>query len=191
MPEPSIRKVTDAESLKAVAHPIRVKLLGSLRIDGPATASELGRRLGESSGSTSYHLRQLERYGFIEEDAEQPNARDRRWRAKHRYTSWRDSDFVADPVSRETARMMRMRQVRLLEETVERFYERLDSWNSDWLDAAGISDDVIRLTPATLDRLVDRIMDLAREYAAQDAEAAGAELVTLVVAGFPRPEGER
>lgn len=188
MPEPSIRKVTDVESLKAVAHPIRVRLLGSLRIDGPATASELGRRLGESSGSTSYHLRQLERFGFIEEDPEQPNARDRRWRARHRYTSWRNSDFVDDPASREAARMMRMRQAQYLEETVERFDEQLESWSRDWIDAAGMSDDVIRLRPATLKRLGDRVMELAHEYAAHDAGAEGTELVTLFLGGFPRRE---
>lgn len=188
MEGPHVRRVTDAESLKAVAHPVRVKLLGSLRIDGPATASELGRRLGESSGSTSYHLRQLARYGFIEEDPDQPNARDRRWRAKHRYTSWRTSDFVDEPSGREAARMMRMRQVRLLEELIERFDEGLDNWSRDWIDAAGISDEVVRLTPATLQRLGDRVMELAREYAAEDADADDAELVMLVVAGFPRRE---
>lgn len=186
MPKPSIRHVTDAESLKAIVHPLRGKLLAALRIDGPATASELARRLGESSGSTSYHLRQLARFGFIEEDDEQPNARDRRWRAKHRYTSWRDADFVDDPEGRETVRAIRMRQVRLLEEQIEQFHERLDCWAPGWLEHAGISDDVIRLAPEALGRLTERILELAREYAVPDG-TDDAELVTLVVAGFPRP----
>ena len=38
-------------------------MLGELRLNGAATASQLGRRLGESSGATSYHLRQLARFG--------------------------------------------------------------------------------------------------------------------------------
>ena len=48
-------------TLRALTHPLRTRLLGALRVDGPATASELGRRFGESSGATSYHLRRLAR----------------------------------------------------------------------------------------------------------------------------------
>src|SRR6266540_1994464 len=94
MAQENVRRITDVGSLKAVAHPLRLRLLGSLRIEGPATATDLARKLGESSGATSYHLRQLAKYGFIEDDPEQPNARDRRWRAAHRYTSWSDSDHA-------------------------------------------------------------------------------------------------
>ena len=56
--EPAVQ-VTDVRALRALAHPLRNRLLGQLRLNGPATASQLGRVVGESSGSTSYHLRQL------------------------------------------------------------------------------------------------------------------------------------
>ncbi|NEE24033.1 helix-turn-helix transcriptional regulator, partial [Streptomyces sp. SID7982] len=49
----------DARTLRSLAHPLRIRLLNTLREFGPATASKLGERLGESSGATSYHLRQL------------------------------------------------------------------------------------------------------------------------------------
>ncbi|HJU96652.1 MAG TPA: helix-turn-helix domain-containing protein, partial [Jiangellaceae bacterium] len=49
--------VQDLEPLRAFTHPLRMRLLAALRSDGPATASDLGRLLGESSGATSYHLR--------------------------------------------------------------------------------------------------------------------------------------
>jgi DNA-binding MarR family transcriptional regulator len=68
----------DAAQLRALAHPLRLQLLEVLRVEGPATASQLGRRLGESSGATSYHLRALHRAGMIEE-AKQRNARERWW----------------------------------------------------------------------------------------------------------------
>src|SRR5689334_14550913 len=67
-----------AAQLRALAHPLRLQLLQVLHAEGPATASQLGRRLGESSGSTSYHLRALHRAGMVEE-AEQRNARERWW----------------------------------------------------------------------------------------------------------------
>jgi DNA-binding transcriptional ArsR family regulator len=69
----------DAAQLRALAHPLRLQLLEVLGSEGPATASQLGRRLGESSGATSYHLRALHRAGMVEE-AEQRNARERWWR---------------------------------------------------------------------------------------------------------------
>ena len=67
-----------AAQLRALAHPLRLQLLHVLHAEGPATASQLARRLGESSGATSYHLRALHRVGMVEE-AEQRNARERWW----------------------------------------------------------------------------------------------------------------
>src|SRR5688572_29299569 len=80
------KSVDDLDTLKAVSHPLRMALLGRLRSGGPATASELGRMLGESSGSTSYHLRQLERYGFIGDADEQTSGRERRWKSLYDMT---------------------------------------------------------------------------------------------------------
>lgn len=64
--------------LRALAHPLRLQLLQALQADGPATASQLARRLGQSSGATSYHLRALHRAGMVME-AEQRNGRERWW----------------------------------------------------------------------------------------------------------------
>ena len=59
---PSVIK--DISALKALGHPIRLALLDAL-LDGPLTATEAGERLGETAASCSFHLRQLERYGFV------------------------------------------------------------------------------------------------------------------------------
>src|SRR3712207_9537790 len=64
----------------------RSALLALLRSEGPSTASRLGQRIGESSGTTSYHLRQLAGLGFVEEVPGQGTARERWWRARHRRT---------------------------------------------------------------------------------------------------------
>ena len=61
---PGTRQVS-LDALRALAHPLRVQLFSALTSFGPATASALAARLGESSGSTSYHLRQLEKHGFV------------------------------------------------------------------------------------------------------------------------------
>lgn len=86
------RIVPDATALKALAHPVRLRMLGMLRIDGPATASGMAARLGLNSGATSYHLRQLALHGFIEEDQGRGSQRDRWWRARHETTTYLADD---------------------------------------------------------------------------------------------------
>jgi len=69
-----------ADSLKAFAHPLRMSLYAELGRRRSATASQLARALDESSGQTSYHLRQLERHGFVEDDPAHTGGRERWWR---------------------------------------------------------------------------------------------------------------
>ena len=91
-----------AEALKAFAHPLRMAMYTALRNDGPATASMLGRALGESSGQTSYHLRQLERHGFVEDDPGHSGGRERWWRAVG--FSMDSADLLVDPGTAGAAR---------------------------------------------------------------------------------------
>lgn len=106
--------------LRGLAHPIRVRLLWLLETDGPATASQLGRRIGQSSGVTSYHLRMLGELGFVEEDEERGNGRDRWWRTRYRSSAmtFRSPDDPGDPESVEVAEQY-MRIV------VDTYYERM------------------------------------------------------------------
>jgi len=63
----SVNNLTDPKALRALAHPIRLALIGLLRTQGPLTATRAAELLGESSASTSFHLRQLSKYGLAEE----------------------------------------------------------------------------------------------------------------------------
>src|SRR3954466_7944947 len=69
-----------AAQLRALAHPLRLQLLDVLGAEGPATASQLARRLGESSGATSYHLRVLAKHGLVEDAGARARGRERPWR---------------------------------------------------------------------------------------------------------------
>ncbi len=76
-----MREITDPTTLRAMAHPLRLKLMNDLAIHGPATATELAERLEESPANCSWHLRQLAKFGFIEEAADLPaKGRNRPWR---------------------------------------------------------------------------------------------------------------
>lgn len=178
------RNVTDLDTLKAVAHPLRVRLLGALRSDGPSTASALGRRFGESSGSTSYHLRQLERFGFVEEDDRQPSGRERRWRATHRHTSLDEADFAHDPEGRDAISRLRAVQRAALTRHAEAFDQAAES--TDWLSAAGQSDYAARLSAASTRALISRFSALIREYELRDTDDPEAREMFILAAAFPR-----
>jgi DNA-binding MarR family transcriptional regulator len=70
----------DPGRLKALSHPLRRQILRRLGSHGPATSTTIGEVLGANTGTTSYHLRQLEKYGFIEEISERSTGRERWWR---------------------------------------------------------------------------------------------------------------
>ncbi|MFI6298270.1 ArsR/SmtB family transcription factor [Nonomuraea sp. NPDC050790] len=180
-------RITDPEVLKVVAHPLRVRMLGMLRADGPATASQLARRVGESSGSTSYHLRELAKYGFIEEDPS-TDGRERRWRARHSYTTWDNVQMAATPQGREALKIMKLRQVEALGRAIEEFDE--DEWSTEWAEVSGMTDILIKLPPAGLREFFDRagaLLDELEERHADDPSTASAQ---VFLAGYPRRELE-
>ncbi|MFD0741837.1 MarR family transcriptional regulator [Phytohabitans flavus] len=127
-----------------------------------ATASQLGRRLDESSGSTSYHLRQLARYGFAEEDPDQPNRRDKRWRATEMVTSWQRSERSDDPEWRQISDALERRQMLRAIELFQRWFAGEDRFDPRWHSTGGLFDNLLRLTPsqlAALDRDLMAVLD--------------------------------
>ena len=80
-------ELTDPRALRALAHPVRLTLVSLLRREGPLTATQAGERIGESATTCSFHLRQLARYGLVEE-AGGGRGRERPWRATATATSW-------------------------------------------------------------------------------------------------------
>lgn len=99
-------RVSDPDAFKALAHPLRIKILKHLDTHGPATATALGAALGTTSGTTSYHLRRLERHGFVEDDPDTSNGRERGWRwaggRQRRPIVFADFDEL-DPATRAVA----------------------------------------------------------------------------------------
>jgi DNA-binding transcriptional ArsR family regulator len=81
--------MSDPRALRAVAHPTRSRILAELSASGPARAADLARDLGIPANQASFHLRQLAKYGLVEEAPEEArDRRDRVWRvtAQHGYT---------------------------------------------------------------------------------------------------------
>ncbi|MHC5258753.1 ArsR/SmtB family transcription factor [Streptomyces sp. UC4497] len=176
----------DAAALKALTHPLRIQLLGLLRLDGPATATELAVKAGESSASASYHLRVLAKYGFVAE-AEHRDGRERRWRSVHAITSWSNEAMHASPGARHFVSEMARRQVEHLGRSLARHEADLAEGRlgPEWVEPSGIADAMPRLTAGSLDELKAAFEAKLDELTRRDAEDPDAEQVIVVVAGLP------
>ncbi|MGW7411748.1 ArsR/SmtB family transcription factor [Streptomyces sp. NPDC054863] len=176
----------DAAAFKALTHPLRIRLLGMLRKDGPATASELAALTGESSASTSYHLRVLAQYAFVEE-AEHRDGRERRWRSAHAMTSWSNESMGATQEGRAFMDIMRRRQVEHLERSLGQHVEDLAAGRlgPEWVEPSGIGDSMQRLTPESLGELKEVLEAKVAELSARDEQDPRAEQVVVIMAGLP------
>jgi DNA-binding transcriptional ArsR family regulator len=195
-------KQLDPRSVRALAHPLRVRLLGSLRFEGPGTASILGSRLGESSGATSYHLRVLADHGFIEEDTSRGRGRERWWRSAHDATSWRPEQFRDDPDAQAAEQWLSGFVARQGMEWLDDWIDRRPSADPAWVNASAESDYRLRMTPRELRDLIDELHAVIQRHdqAAEDSRAAApaatggaaepeARAVRLLLYGFPAEDG--
>lgn len=188
--EPAVQ-VTDVRALRALAHPLRNRLLGRLRLTGPATASQLARVVGESSGSTSYHLRQLAAHGFVEEVEGRGSARERWWRARHRMTSWQAADLVAQEGGAEVQDEMTRLQLDVHARILAAWHARKDRLDPDWTRAASLNDYALRLRPDQARALADELDAVVTRWMAEhpsDVAAEGSELVFVLTAVVPLEE---
>lgn len=163
--------VLDAKGMRALAHPVRVRMLALLRTDGPSTATRLAEVLGVNSGAASYHLRQLGAAGFVEEDVERGNARERWWRSVHRST-WLDA---LDLIDRDPGAIDYLRSV-VAYQTVEiqRAVNALQSMPRAWQNVFDASDWFLRLTPEEAVRLSEDLSAVIGRYRRDVPETAGA-----------------
>jgi DNA-binding transcriptional ArsR family regulator len=165
MHEPRPPRDLDMESLKALSHPLRVQLFDMLSVYGPATASGLAERLGESSGATSYHLRQLEKHGFVRELEGHGTTRERWWERVPGGINIGSPASDETPAGRSAAQLIyrefRRSQGRLLDDFVERGHDELPE---EWARASDLSTVNSNLTAAQLTAFVDAVSKVIDEY---------------------------
>ena len=94
-------QITDPRALRALAHPLRLELVELLGTLGHATAAVCARRLATSQASCSFHLRQLAKYGFVEQAPPSEDSRERPWRLTDLEQNWSaDAGPAADQLER-------------------------------------------------------------------------------------------
>lgn len=182
-----LREVSDARAFRALAHPVRLALLECLVLEGPLTATEAGEKIGEAQVTCSFHLRQLAKYGFVEE-AGGRKGRARPWRITS--TGMHFSSVQADPETELAAgalvQLLRERQL----ERYRTWLKTRASYPRAWREAAGDSEFVFWLTPKELEELdrelTDFLLPRFRERLLDPmSRPAGAVPVELLLFSYP------
>jgi DNA-binding transcriptional ArsR family regulator len=190
MAEPR-RKLRDASELRVLAHPVRLRLLQVLNERGAATATEVAELIGESPANCSWHLRQLAKYGFVEETGG-GRGRQRPWRPTRQTLQWGDSDesgAVAAASDELTAT--------LLEQEFAGLRSWLAWWRTDppdWRDAASLGQTHTWLTVeelaevnAEITALLLRHRERMRDPAKRPAAARRIRMFAWAVPADPLP----
>jgi DNA-binding transcriptional ArsR family regulator len=178
----------DPAALRALAHPLRIRIIGILRECGPQNATTLARLLDETTGDTSYHLRQLARFSLIHE-LPQRRGRQRWWEAAARHFVLPTSS-ATDPELRVAGRLLR-----------ERVLERDDRILSEFLAREAVSDEhlplllsneVVHITADEFPLVGRRIQEALRSFVrATPAERpVGARRVYVAIHGVPWEENQ-
>jgi predicted ArsR family transcriptional regulator len=184
-------ELTDPRALRALAHPIRLRLVGLLRRQGPLTATRAAELLGESSASCSFHLRQLAKYGLVEE-AGGGTGRQRPWQATARATSW--------PVLADTAEL-REATGALSSVIAEYYMAAMLRWidtrhtePAEWVRATPFGDAMLYLTAdeladlaAGVDELLSRYQPRTADPALRPADARGVMYLNVAIPSAQNP----
>jgi predicted ArsR family transcriptional regulator len=184
----SRRRVTDAASLRALAHPLRLDLLELLVVHGPQTASQAAERLGQTPANCSWHLRKLAEHGFVRE-AQGTGGRSRPWRAVTEGLTWGDpADDPAAAAAGEGLTDM------LLERELQRFRAARAATASEpaeWREATSLNQSKLWLTAEEAAGISEAMRELFLSYGDRVTDPgqrpSGARLVSVV--GWLVPSG--
>jgi len=177
------RRLDDPRTIRALAHPLRLHLLQLLLQRGPLTATEAGDLVGESPASASFHLRQLARYGYVEE-AGGGTGRRRPWRAVDEVQELPVAGLTGEAAlaASELDRVLAVRSATLH----DGWLQTRGSYPADWQRAATETNAVLRLTLEQAQELRERLRAVLDDYLPSGGSApADSVPIALLLSVFP------
>lgn len=185
--QPPLREITDARTMRALAHPTRLELLDVLRREGELTATRAAELLGESPGNMSWHLQTLAKYGFVEETGE-GRGRSRPWRIASA-----SNRFRTDPGAPGAMAAGAALAGQVLDRSVRDEREWMASrhgYPPEWQNSAFLNTSTSYLTPDELVSLGSELAEIFARYNSREDRArrpADALPVRLTAFGHPLP----
>jgi DNA-binding transcriptional ArsR family regulator len=164
-------EISDPTAIRALAHPLRIDLLKVLGTVGQATAAQCGRMLGASQASCSFHLRQLAKYGLVEDAGPGADRRERRWRLPDASVTARISDDADTAVSRRLGRVAIEQEMQAILD----YRQRPGGPDPRWLHKATVMAGMAALSPEDAAEIRQKWIELLAPYVAR-ARAAGPDL---------------
>lgn len=185
-------KIEDPSAMRALAHPLKWALMDVLLTEGSATSTRCAEVTGDSQANCSFHLRQLARYGLVEE-APSTSKKERPWRLTTVEQSW----SRVQPDQERTEAVSELERVFVQHEfaTLMRWARTAAGYGQEWQRASMRAGAVTYLTAEELADLRDEIEALMLAYRDRVTEPAkrpvGSRLVRLFSAAYPLPEDGR
>jgi predicted ArsR family transcriptional regulator len=155
------RLLDDPVAIRALAHPLRLDLLSITGHAGQITTADAARELGISHGLASHHLRQLAKYGFVQQ-APGKDKRERPWRLTSTSTSWRDAD--ATPEGAAAAAVFEEVLAERALTALRSWLRRRADWPAGWRKHTGVGQSTVYLTLPELAELDEAIEALITRY---------------------------
>ena len=175
----------DAAGMRALAHPVRVRILFELR-SAPATATMLSEKVGASPSVTSWHLRHLAEHGLVEDAPELGRGRERFWRqvgTGFRYAVTDESSFAA-------AQALQSALDDATGDVVAHWRREVGpALPGEWLAQSGTQDTTVRVTPEELAGINRTLESLLAPYVRRSVPPTGARSVRMVRHVMPAAEG--
>jgi DNA-binding transcriptional ArsR family regulator len=155
------RLLDDPMVIRALAHPLRLDLLSITGHAGQITTADASRELDISHGLASHHLRQLAKYGFVEQVPGKDN-RERPWRLTYTSTTWRGVDTT--PEGAEAAAVFEEVLAERAVAGLRRWLGRRADWPAAWREHTGVGQSTVYLTLPELAGLDAAIEALIKRY---------------------------
>jgi len=178
-------QIKDAAVLKAVAHPLRRRLMDVLRVDGPSMPSVLARTTGQAVANVSHHLRVLADAGLIEEAPDLArNRKEHWWRMVDVRLSWNPNEFTGDAAEVAVADAAESLGLQRQVDLISTWLNSPASRTEPWTEAAFNTDVWLRLSPAELADLGRDLQAVIDRYYGRP-ESPDREPVFLLARAFP------
>jgi DNA-binding transcriptional ArsR family regulator len=155
------RLLDDPVAIRALAHPLRHSLMSIIGRLGRATTADAARELGISHGLASHHLRQLAKYGFVEQVPGKDH-RERPWRMVATSYNWAGALATA-----EGSGAVDVLEQFFAEQALEGFLDwqqRRRDWPEAWREHTGVGQSGVYLTLAELNEIAEAFNALILRY---------------------------